>query len=176
MVSSGSVGLLWLLLLFLVLVPLLIVAVMAFGGLLVALVSLPLLYLLPTVRGHLVRLTNLAFGTTVDSATDWRVMVVHAFLVEAFGFTLIIGGSMVAQTLTQSSWLASRIADDPLIPLASLALIGVAVGIAVGKRITKRRVRTAAEWSAYLVTMTGLVIVAALVVPLFLTRVIGIFL
>jgi hypothetical protein len=111
------------------------------GGALVAAVSMPVTLILPTVRSHLLTLTENVTGVRPDSITDWRFLGAYFLFVYAYGLSLILGSAWLAETL-------------PAIErLLSAGRAGLDSMFAVG------------EWTVFLVLVAGLTAAAAFVVP-----------
>jgi hypothetical protein len=166
MLFGGLVGLLQLALVFLVVVVI-VFAVMLFGGLLVAAVSLPALWLLPAVRRQFVGFTGRAWGTEVESLTECRFVTVYVFLVETVGVALVLSGAATAEFLGSSG----RPVPGQYVALAGLAVaalfgvVGVGLVSAVRGEVTRAQLRVAGEWAAFLAYYAGLVVVAFFTVP-----------
>lgn len=150
---SGLWSVLWffLLLVFLVLLAL---AVMLLGGVLVALVSLPVVAALPAVRRRFAAVAESATGVRPESVADWRFVAAYVAFVEAYGFALLITAGALARSLpVHSSAL-----------LVAVALVGVAL-IGLYRVAAAGGLRAVGEWLVLLVLLAVLTLVAAVVVP-----------
>ena len=160
---QGLVGILQFFL-FLVIAILIILAVMFIGGLLVTCVSIPALFVLPTVRRHFVTLTEKTSGVRPNSITNWRFVGAYLLFVYVYGFALLLTPPMIAEYGTTYGWF----------PVAAvLTLLGVGTLLVVRPTVTRLRLRAVSEWTVFLCLLAGLVIAAAFVVPYLLFDILG---
>lgn len=161
---EGVSGLVWLILFF-VAVLLIALTVTVIGGVLVALVSLPLLYLLPTVRDHLITLAEEVFSVQIDSLGNWRFITTYVLFIEFYGFSLLI---LFASLIESLPAVAERIPPGAvdLPPLLALGgLLGAGLFLGIHRAASKDWFRAVVEWMVFLGLLAVLTVIAALTVP-----------
>lgn len=157
-------GLVWLILFF-VAVLLIVLAVIVIGGVLVALVSLPLLYILPTVRHHFIILTEEVFSVQIDSLANWRFITTYVLFIEFYGFSLLI---LIASLIESLPAIAGRIPPGAvdLPPLLAIGgLLGAGLFLGLHRAARKDWFRAVVEWVVFLCLIAVLTVIAALTVP-----------
>ncbi|WP_135826052.1 hypothetical protein [Halorussus ruber] len=140
------------------------------GGALVAAVSLPVTLVLPTVRCHLLALTENVTGVRPDSLTDWRFLGAYFVFVYAYGLSLLLGSAWFAESLPATGRLLSAggvgmNSTFAVVELAAVALAVVAALLVVRPVVANVRLRAVGEWTLFLVLVAGLTAAAAFVVP-----------
>ncbi|SFL03187.1 hypothetical protein SAMN04487950_2059 [Halogranum rubrum] len=173
---TGPVTFVLFVLLFLLAIALVVFLVTFVGGLLVTIVSLPLLAVLPSVRQVFVGLTERLTGGSVDSLTDRWFLVVYALCIESYGFVFVI----CLFTFVDTYWpliegVEQWFASPTVAGLAgAFAVVAVAVfGLLafVGTRtVSLSTLRAVGEWAVYLVVYHVLTLVAAFGFPIALVH------
>lgn len=169
MALESLLGILELVLLWLAVVAIVFFVIFV-GGVLVAAVSLPTTVVLPTVRRHLLTLTESVTGVRPDSITDWRFAGVYFVFVYAYGLSLILGSAWLAETLPAIGRLLSAGEAGvsslfAVVALTAVAFAVVAAFLVVRTVVANVRLRAVGEWAVFLALVAGLTAVAAFVVP-----------
>lgn len=139
MVLDELVTVLGLLLLVLVVV-LVTFAVVLIGGALVAAVSYPLLFVLPSVRRGIIGITGDARRRPGSVVDPW-LFAVHALFVYVYGLTVLAVGAIAAELIAAYGW---PFPGDPtdLLPVVGVTTAVVAtVAIVVRETVTRGRLR-----------------------------------
>lgn len=140
-----------------------VLAVMAFGGLLVACVSFPTLFALPTIRQQLVTLTEKVFSVRLESIINWRFIVIYVVFIEAYGMTLFTTSAMLAESLRVTYWPVPQSLAGRVAAVAAIVFVGAGFVLVLHRTIGVK-FRTVGEWVIFLCFITVLAVVAAYVV------------
>lgn len=152
------------LLLLVLVVVLVTTAIVLVGGALVAAVSYPLLFVLPTVRRGILGITGNARRRPGSVVDPW-LFAVHTLFVYVYGLTVLAVGATAAELVAAYGW------PFPVDPTDLLPVVGVttavvaAVAVVVRGTVTRGRLRAAAEWVLFLLLVAVLTAVAVVVVP-----------
>lgn len=138
---------------------------MIFGGLLTAEVSLPVLYVLPTVRRQFVAVTEKIWDDQVDSVVDRRFIGAYVLAIHIYGFTTFSTAVRLARALPDRT---APVLEpvDPVPVVAAVGIIAGGVPLGVSRTMTRSRLRACGEWGAFLGPISVLVVVAFVVVPM----------
>ena len=164
-VQLDALGGLLALALFFLVVFLIALFVLAIGAIVVALVSMPLLAVLPTVRlGFLSAAASLS-GSRADSVTDPWPFAVYVVAVDSYGLAVLLVVATVANGLglfepSGSPDLGATLYGGLI--AAALALVGLVAGL---RLLARDRARALGEWAVFLVVVAALTLIASVVVP-----------
>lgn len=158
-----SAGILWFFL-FLLGASLVVLIVMAFGGVLVALVSLLGLLVLPTVRRQVMLLAERISDREFDSIRDLRFIALYVVCVDVVGIVLIL------VTLTVVNFVGRFTQFLPTGQIGTV-LVGVIAVVAsvllIINYLTEIRIRlrTVGEWSVFLCFIVVLTVASFFFTP-----------
>lgn len=161
--DNMSAGILWFFL-FLLGASLVVLIVMAFGGVLVALVSLLGLLVLPTVRRQVMLLAERISDREFDSIRDLRFIALYVVCVDVVGIVLIL------VTLTVVNFVGRFTQFLPTGQIGTV-LVGVIAVVAsvllIINYLTEIRIRlrTVGEWSVFLCFIVVLTVASFFFTP-----------
>jgi len=157
-------GLLGLAVLFLV-VLLIVSLVLAIGAIAVALASMPLLAVLPSVRSGFLSAAASLSGSPVDSVTNPWPLAVYVVAVDSYGLAVLLVAVTAVNGIGLFDPSSSPDVGAVLYGLLIAAALAVVVVVAGLRLLSLGRVRALGEWAVFLVVVAALTLVASFVVP-----------
>ncbi|WP_224268874.1 hypothetical protein [Haloprofundus salinisoli] len=161
--------------LFFLVVALLVFAVILLGGVVITSVSMPVLYVLPTVRYRFVSLTERVSGREVNSLFDWRFVSVYVLAVASFGVGLVFAAVVFAVTVGTLVDISPSVQSTRnSLVLGAVSVVAVVLAI-LSHAVTTRGLRAVVEWMVFLCFAAVLTVLSVSVVPRYTVRLIRFF-